>query len=301
MNDNNPFLDLLDKKSLLVGDGAMGTMLLKAGLEQGSCGELWNVERPETVAEIQRQYVDAGSDFILTNTFGGSPPTLAGHGLAERTEEINEAGVRAARAAAADYCLVIGDIGPSGALLEPYGDKSFQDLKEDFKRQASGLASGQIDAFIIETMMDINEVRCAFEAVREVSDLPIVISMCFKKAGDSYKTMFGTSAMDAARDMESLGAVVAASNCMVEIQEFIPIVKEMRQGTSLPIMAQPNAGQPRLEGEKAVYETTAEAMMSHVPDLVQAGARILGGCCGTGPEYIRLLRKWVDQANESKN
>ncbi|RJP31373.1 MAG: homocysteine methyltransferase [Candidatus Omnitrophota bacterium] len=293
---NHSFFQLLETRPLLVGDGGMGTMLLQAGLEQGSCGELWNVERLETIAEIQRCYVDAGSDFILTNTFGGSPPTLAKHGLAGRTEELNEAGVKAARAAADGRCLVLGDIGPSGEILEPYGDKTFDDLREDFKRQAAGLASGGVDAFIIETMMDINEVRCAFTAVRDVSDLPIIISMCFKAAGDRYRTMFGTSATDAAREMESLGAAAAGSNCMVEIEEFIPIVRQMREGTSLPIMAQPNAGQPRLEGDKAVYATTAEAMMPHVPALVEAGARLLGGCCGTTPDYIRLLRQWVDKS-----
>ncbi len=290
----NPFLQLLYDKTVTVGDGAMGTMLQEAGLEAGDCGELWNVEKPEVITEIQRQYVGAGSDFIITNTFGGSPPALAGHGLADRTEELNEAGVKAARAAAGDKCLVLGDIGPSGKILEPYGDISFDDLKRDFMRQVEGMKAGGVDAFIIETMMDINELRCAFEAIREVSDLPVVTSMCFKQSGDVCRTMFGTSAADAAKEMESMGAVIAGANCMVTIDEFVPIVNQMNEATRLKIMAQPNAGLPKLKQGVLRYDSTAEGMADWLPELINAGARIVGGCCGTTPEYIQRVRKWVN-------
>ncbi len=290
----NRFLQLLEKKTLLVGDGGMGTMLQQAGLSQGTCGELWNMDQPETVTEIQRRYVDAGSDFIITNTFGGSPPKLKAYGLDGRTEKLNEAGARVAKAAAGDSCLVLGDVGPTGEILEPYGTVSPDTLRNEFIRQVNGLVQGGADAIIIETMMDLNELRCACEAVLEVCDLPVITSMCFKEAGDSYRSMFGQSAAEAAKEMQAMGACVAASNCMVSFDEYVPIVQQMREGTDLPIMAQPNAGNPRVENGSTIYDQTPEEMLQKIPAIVKAGARIVGGCCGTNPEYIRLLREWID-------
>jgi len=291
------FEQLLNSKTIIVGDGAMGTLLQAAGLERGACGESWNLEKPDAVVKIHQYYVDAGSDFILTNTFGGSPTKLSVYGLADRAETLNAAGVRLARKAAGDRCLVLGDLGPSGSILEPYGNAVFADLKQQYQRQIRGLLDGGVDGFIIETMMDINELRCAFDAARELSDLPIVTSMCFQEARGVYRTMFGTSAADAAQTMEAMGATVAAANCMVEIDKYIPLVKQMREGTSLPILAQPNAGQPRLVEEKAVYDAKPETMMAWIPELVKAGARLLGGCCGTTPDYIRLLQAWATEYN----
>ncbi|HOE11124.1 MAG TPA: homocysteine S-methyltransferase family protein [bacterium] len=284
----------------LVGDGGMGTLLQSAGLPVGVCGELWNVEQAEKVVVLQRQYVDAGSDLLLTNTFGANPRKLSSYSLADRTEELNAAGARVARRATEDtQTLVVGDIGPSGAILEPFGDMEFNVLKEQFARQVKGLLDGGVDAFIIETMMDFGEVRCAFEAIRSLSDLPVIVSMFFdtdKQNPGQFRTMYGDTPAAICEKAESLGADVVGSNCGLSIDAYVDLATRFKEVTSKPIILQPNAGLGRpAENGTVIYDDPPERMATRVEDLFNNGATIVGGCCGTGPEYIRRVRRIADR------
>ncbi len=280
----------------LVGDGGMGTMLQAAGLPSGTCGELWNVDEPDKVTEIQRCYVEAGSDLIISNTFGGSPHKLNAYGLAKRTEEINAAAARnARRAVEGTESCVLGDIGPSGALLEPFGDMPFNQLNEDFSRQVSGLLDGGVDAFIIETMMDFNEVACAIEAVRGKCDLPIIISLFFnpdKQQPGQFRTMYGDTPASIVQKAEPLDVDIVGSNCGLAIDDFVELCKRFREATAKPLMMQPNAGLGHPdENGNVIYDDPPERMASRAGELYDNGATIVGGCCGTGPEFIRCVRE----------
>lgn len=284
----------------LVGDGGMGTFLQAAGLPAGSCGELWNVDESDRVVEIQRRYVEAGSDLLITNTFGGSPHKLAAYGLAARAEEVNAAAAAVARRAVeGTETLVLGDIGPSGAILEPYGEVEFEPLKAEYARQAKGLANGGVDAFIIETMMDFNEVRCAFEAIREHSDRPIIVSLFFdtdKRNPGQFRTMYGDTPAAVAEQANALGADVIGSNCGMPIDDFVELAARFREAEpNKPLMMQPNAGLGRPGEDGAViYDDPPQRMASRAGELYEAGVTIVGGCCGTGPDYIREVRKIAD-------
>jgi 5-methyltetrahydrofolate--homocysteine methyltransferase len=287
-----PFLQAVAQRVLL-GDGAMGTQLQQAGLEPGAPGEVWNVEEPARVRAIQQRYADAGSDLILTNTFGGNRSRLALHGHEARAYEFNLAAARLAREVMGEDRYVLGDIGPFGGFLEPLGDAERDDVVQWFDEQVRAFVEGGVDAFIIETMTALEEVECAIEAIRRHSKLPIVASMAFDKTQQgTYRTMMGVSPAQAATRMVQLGADIVGCNCGtgLDIHDYAQIVAEMRAAVDRPVMAQPNAGKPELTEQGIVYHETPAMMAGGVPALVAAGARIVGGCCGTTPEHIRLFR-----------
>ena len=293
-----PLLDTIIDHPLLA-DGAMGTQLFLAGLEQGGCGEAWNLTHPERVLAIQQRYVDAGSDCLLTNTFGGSRIMLARHGHAGEAAAINAAAVGVAREAFGGRPgYVIGDIGPFGGLLEPLGDAREADVREAFEEQARALVDAGVDAIIIETQTSLEELGLGLRAARDAGAPCVIGSMAYDvtRDGSTFRTMMGVDPERAAAFMQEHGADIAALNCgsgmdMIRARDA---VERYRKAVDLPIMVQPNAGQPVLVEMKLVYDETPVHMGRGVVPLLQAGARIIGGCCGSTPECIREFRRTLD-------
>ncbi len=287
------------RERVLVGDGAMGTQLQSAGLEPGGCGEAWNVECPERVVAIQKEYVNAGSDCLITNTFGGCRIMLDRHARGDDVRAINEAGARIARQAFGNRLgFVLGDIGPFGGLLEPYGEVTEASVRDAFREQADALVSGGVDAIIIETQTAVEELTIGLEAARAAGAPCVIGSMAFDVTTDQtdLRTMMGISPEDAAECMRQAGAEIIALNCGsgVNVRWAAKVVARYREVCPLPTMAQPNAGMPELENLQVVYRQTAEDMAAELPELLDVGANIVGGCCGSTPAHVSLFRKLID-------
>jgi 5-methyltetrahydrofolate--homocysteine methyltransferase len=288
-------LRLLAEGRLVVGDGAMGSQLIARGLPVETPGVLWNIEKPEVVEAVQREYVAAGAQYLLTNTFGGNAVALGRNGLAGRLEEINAAAVRIARRAAGRKAAVLGDMGPTGELLQPLGTLAEADARKAFAAQASALAAAGADGIFAETFDSTAELRVALSAAREACDLPLVASMMFKpeKSG-RYRTTMGEGPEKLAELAQELGCAVVGANCGQGIATMAGLVRQLAEMTDLPIVAQPNAGQPELVAGRTVYRQEASVFARHVPELFEAGAKIIGGCCGTTADHIRAIRRFAD-------
>ena len=290
------------RERVLVSDGAMGTQLMAAGLESGNCGEIWNVTHPERVLEIQRRYVNAGSDCIITNTFGGNGLMLKRHDHFEDLVEINRQAARIAREAFdGKEGYVLGDVGPVGGVLEPYGDLKVEDVREGVRMQIKALIEGGVDAIIIETQMDLNETQIGVEAALEFGAPCIIASLAYDRShdGSNYKTMMGIAPEKAAEHLSDIGVDVLALNCGTGVDMDIAerVVKEYKENADCFTMAQPNAGLPVLENLKAVYKQTPDEMVEPLDKLLAAGVNIVGGCCGSTPDHIRAIRQKVDAFN----
>jgi 5-methyltetrahydrofolate--homocysteine methyltransferase len=292
---------LLDaiKERPLVGDGAMGTQLMLAGLEQGGCGEAWNLSHPERVLAIQRRYVDAGSDCLITNTFGGSRIMLRRHGHEGDVAAVNKAAVTIAREAFGNRPgYVIGDVGPFGGLMEPYGEFTAAEVRAAFAEQCRALVDAGADAIIVETQTALEELGLAIEAAREAGSSCVIGSMAYDVTldGSTFRTMMGVDPERAAEFMQEAGVDVVALNCgtRMDMERARQAVERYRRATDLPVMAQPNAGQPRLVDMKVVYDETPAEMVAGVVPLLKAGAAILGACCGSTPDHIAAFRAAVD-------
>jgi 5-methyltetrahydrofolate--homocysteine methyltransferase len=288
------------RERTLLGDGAMGTQLMLAGLEQGRCGEAWNLSHPERVLAIQRRYVEAGSDCLITNTFGGSRIMLNRHSHAVDAAAINAAGVRIAREAFGDRPgYVLGDIGPFGGLMEPYGDFTEAQVRDAFGEQAQALVDAGADAIIIETQTSLEELRLGLIAAQEAGAPCVIGSMAYDVTldGSTFRTMMGIDPERAAAFMEEHGADVVALNCGtgMDMERARQAVVRYQRTTGLPIMAQPNAGQPKLVAMKVVYDETPGQMVRGVAPLLEVGTNIIGGCCGSTPDHIRAFRAVMDQ------
>ena len=293
------------RKRILVCDGAMGTQLHAAGLPAGECPEAWAFDNQDALKKIQSGYIKSGSDIIITNTFGATRSNLDKYGQGDRVHELNKAMAESAREVAGDDIFVLGDIGPFGGFIEPLGEYTVAQVMELFSEQVKGLLEGGVDGFIVETMSAKEEMECALKAVRQQSDLPLVASMAFDPvAGGEYKTMMGVSIKDAVETMISGGADIIGANCGITIVDMVNVISEMRKITDIPLIAQPNAGKPTMVDGRVKFCESPESMASHVPDLLDAGAKIvggccgtgtniIGGCCGTGPEYIKLVKEVV--------
>ncbi len=283
----------------LLADGAMGTQLMLAGLEQGNCGEAWNVDHPDRVLAIQRRYVEAGSDCLLTNTFGASRIMLNRHAHADDVTAVNAAAVRIAREAFGNQeGYVIGDIGPFGGLMEPYGEFTEQQVREAFREQADALVGAGADALIVETQTSLEELGLGLLAAREAGAASIIGSMAYDVTldGSTFRTMMGVNPERAAEFMIENGADIVALNCGtgMNMERACEAVARYRTVTGLPIMVQPNAGQPKLVAMKIVYDETPEQMARGVASLLDGGANIIGGCCGSTPNHIRAFRRAMD-------
>jgi methionine synthase I (cobalamin-dependent) len=293
MMNTPPLLQQLLARGPVLTDGAWGTQLQARGLAPGDVPDLWNLTHPDKVSEVARGYVAAGSQVILTNTFGANRFRLAEGGAADKVTEINEAGARISREAAGTRALVFASIGPSGKMLMT-GDVTEDELRAAFAEQAEALVHGGANGLVVETMQDLDEARIAVAAAG-ATGLPVVGSMVFDSGKDRDRTMMGTTPEQAAAGLIEAGADVIGANCGQGIAGFVKICarfKAVAQGR--PVWIKANAGLPRTKDGQICYETTAEEFASYVPALLEAGASFIGGCCGTSPEFIRALRQVLD-------
>lgn len=275
-------------QGLLIGDGAMGTTLSQEGHTPGRSLEVLNVEQPDRVRAVHRGFLEAGSDVLQSNTFQGSRPALERHGLGERTVELNAAGARLAREVAGERAFAAGSIGPTGRILEPYGDFDPAAARDAFAEQARALAEGGVDLLIVETMSAIEEGVLAVEAAVETG-LPVVASMAFDPNG---RTAFGVTPERAAAELSAAGAVVVGANCgTVSPAEMVEIIRAFRAMSELPLIAQPNAGRPQRTAQGVVFPEAPEAMAEAALRFRELGATLIGGCCGSTPAHLRAIAR----------
>jgi len=294
----HPLLHKLLVAQPVLTDGAWGTQLQARGLAIGEIPDLWNLTHPDKVAEVARAYVEAGSQIILTNTFGANRIRLAEGGCADRAKEINEAGARLSREAAAGRARVFASIGPSGKMLMS-GDVTEEELHVAFTEQAEALARGGADGLVVETMSDLEEARIAIGAAK-TTGLLVVASMVFDSGKEKDRTMMGTTPEQAAAGLIAAGADVIGANCGQGIAGFVPICARLKAASAgHPVWIKANAGLPEMHEGKATYAMTAAEFASYVPALLKAGASFIGGCCGTSPEFIRALRQTIDSTPRS--
>ena len=302
---SNTLLETIKERPLL-GDGAMGTQLQEAGLESGGCGEAWNLNEPERVVAIQRRYVESGSDCLITNTFGGSRIMLRRHMDNPDVVGINKAAVEVARRAFGDReGFVLGDIGPFGGLMEPYGEITRAEVDCAFVEQARALVEAGADAIIVETQTVLDEAGAAIAAAKAAGAPCVIASMAFDLTHETreLRTMMGTDPDEAAAFLEEAGADVLGLNCgtNIDMASAKAAVKRYQDCSGLPIMAQPNAGQPVLQNLKVIYNQTPDEMASQAADMFLAGVDILGACCGSTPQHIAGLRDRLNHFIETKN
>lgn len=272
-------------------DGAMGTMLQKYGLAGSECPDYCNVSHPDIVQRIHREYAEAGSEYITTNTFGASPLKLADYGLEDQVEAIAQAAVRNARAAS-PHIRVAGDIGPTGQFIRPLGDLSFDEAASNFYRLAKALADAGADCLIIETIIDIQEMRAALTAAKAACSLPVICQMSYSEDG---RTITGTDPAAAAILLDAMGADVIGANCSVGPDKLLEAAKQMARVTNKPLIIQPNAGMPVLDGNTTRFPLAPEDMAPYIARFAEAGVTFAGGCCGTTPAHIRAMREAMDR------
>jgi 5-methyltetrahydrofolate--homocysteine methyltransferase len=299
INGNRQRLQDAARERPLLGDGAMGTQLMLAGLDQGACGEEWNLTNPDKVLAIQRRYVEAGSDCLLTNSFGASRITLDRHGNGGKAVEINRAAVAIAREAFQGRPgYVIGDIGPFGGLLEPFGEFREDDVRAAFEEQARALVDAGADAIIVETQTSLEELLLGLQAAQRAGAACVIASMAYDvgRGGSTFRTMMGVDPERAAGFIEENGADIVALNCGsgMDMEHARAAAERYRKVTSLPVMVQPNAGQPKVVDMRLTYEETPEHMALGVAPLLDVGVCIVGACCGSTPEHIAAFRKAMD-------
>jgi 5-methyltetrahydrofolate--homocysteine methyltransferase len=293
-------LERLAAGTPLVSDGAMGTLLMDAGLKQGACPDAFSLTDPTALSKISGTYADAGADLVHTNTFGASPLKLAEYGLDHRTEDINRASVEAARAGVGPATLVSASVGPSGRVLEPYGDTSEAAVYESFHRQATALVEAGVDAITVETMIDLREAVLAVRAARAAGPaVPVLASMTFQETPRGFYTVMGTSVRDAAAGLLEAGADAVGSNCGNGIELMVLIARAFREATDRPLLIQANAGVPHVQDGVVRYPETPEDFAAAVPALVAAGVSVVGGCCGSDPSHIRALSGALKQGKSN--
>lgn len=286
------FARLINEKGPIILDGATGTNLMEAGMPIGVCPENWVMEHPDVLLKMQSEYVEAGSHIVYAPTFTGNRIKLEEYGLQDRLVEINATLVKLSKQAVDGKALVAGDMTMTGQQLFPMGELMFEELVEVYKEQARVLAEAGVDLFVVETMMSLQECRAAVLAIREVCDLPIMVTLTYNEDG---RTLFGTPPETAVVVLQSLGVDAIGVNCSTGPMEMVPLVEKMAEYSTVPLIAKPNAGLPELEGKKTVYRMTPEEFAEAGVTLVKAGAAIVGGCCGTTKEHIRALADAVRQ------
>jgi 5-methyltetrahydrofolate--homocysteine methyltransferase len=285
------FRALLDEGGPILADGAMGTMLFANGLQFGDPPELWNLEHPDVIRRIQRAYLEAGSRIVLTNTFGGNRLRLGLHGLQDRVDELNRTAailLRAEVRAAGDTALVAGDVGPSGEIVAPLGTLDYDEAVDVFREQAASLVAGGVDLIWIETMSDLNEMRAAIQGVRAASPgIALIATMTFDTRGH---TMMGVSPEEAVAHLDAWGVDAIGGNCGNGPDELIPVIAAMHAvAPDVVLVAKSNAGMPELVDMQAVYRASPETMAGTALEMRDAGARIIGGCCGSSPDHVRAM------------
>jgi 5-methyltetrahydrofolate--homocysteine methyltransferase len=293
------FLQRIQAGDILVSDGAIGTNLLARGLPRGLAAEAWLFEQPDSIQRLHQDFVEAGADILLTNTFGASPLRLASANLAQSVKMVNQRAVYLARQAAESanrQVFIAGSIGPSGQLLKPFGPLSEDQVFESIQEQASELVASDVDLVVIETQFDLNEATLAVKAVRAASgDIPLVCSFSYDRG---VRTMMGVSAAKMAQTLSELDLDLLGINCGHSLEHNLQALKELRAATELPIWFKPNAGLPKVDSQGSTYyELSPQEMGGHVGEWVQAGAAVVGGCCGTTPQHLAEIAKAVKSAS----
>lgn len=284
-------INAMHTTKVLIADGATGTQLQKAGLPAGTAPEAWNLSHPEEIVRHHQSYLDAGSDIVLTNTFGGNTLKLSMTSLANKVIEINTAAAKLARQATGQGKFVFGDVGPTGKMLEPLGTTSIQEAEDAFAVQIDALAKAGVDAILIETMSALEEAQSAVRAAKRVCTLPIIVTMSFDTKG---RTMMGVKPSQAVKVLWPLGLLAFGVNCGRTLTESFTAIQEII--STVPdavLMAKPNAGLPRLEGDQSVYDVTPDVMAEYAQKFVDVGVKIFGGCCGSNPDHIRAIAKKI--------
>ena len=273
----------------LIFDGAMGTMLISAGLEGGRAAETWILEKPEEITKVHQGYFDAGADIITTATFGGNPVKLKKAGLEKKTDEINEKAARLARQVAGKKRYVAGNIGPAGELLQPSGPLTVEAATESFAWQAGVLAENEADLFLVHTFFDVNESIAAIRGIQSVCDLPIFAAMTFQENPNGFATIMGNRVEPSMKALVDAGAAVVGANCSIGSDRMIFLAKKIRQAVSTPVMAKPNAGSPQIRDGRTFYTENAETFCENMHRIKSLGVEVIGGCCGSTPEFIRRI------------
>ncbi len=277
------------KTRTVIFDGGMGSMLIAAGLAPGERPETWNLEKPDAVAEVQRLYFEAGADVVHTNSFGASPVKLADRGLADQAARINRRAAEITRSVCPAGKLVAGDLGPTGKFLKPLGDLDPREAEESYRRQAEALLSGGADLISIETMYSLEETLAALRGVKSLGNVWVVASLTYNRTPKGFFTMMGDGVLKAAQALEDAGADAVGSNCSLGSAEMIELTAALRAATRKPILIQPNAGKPLAVDGAVVYQQTAAEFGAAGLRIKAAGADMIGGCCGTTPDFIKEL------------
>lgn len=290
-------LNLINKRTILL-DGGMGTELIKQGFPVGACPESWNLAQPEIIKNIHTAYFEAGSDAVLTNSFGGSKIKLASYDLDEKCYELNKAAAVLAKLVCPEDKFIGGSIGPTGKFLKPLGEHTEAEFIDAFREQCRGLVDGGVDFLLLETHYDLNEVRCGLQAARNIigAEINIFVTMTFNKTPKGFFTIMGTGFPQFAQAMEEFQIPVIGANCTLDSKDMADLVKVMREATSLPLIAQANAGQPQVASDGTVsYSQQLDDYIQYIPAMKRNGARIIGGCCGTDPLYIQHMAEILNQ------
>jgi 5-methyltetrahydrofolate--homocysteine methyltransferase len=289
------FLEKLNTSQILLGDGALGTELQKRGMPVGVCPEEYNILYPDIIRNIHKDYFEAGSDLVETNTFGANRIRLKFFDFENRVEEFNKAAVNIAKEVSGDQKYVAGSIGPIGELIEPLGTISESEAYDAFAEQAVSLEKAGADLLIIETMLALEEIILAVKAVKENTSLPVVSTMSFELGNSGLRTPWGVTIKNAIDCLTELNVDVIGANCGKGFDEMIMIIREMKTFTDKPLIAQANAGIPEWIEGFSVYKETPEIIAPKAEELIKAGVKILGGCCGTNPSHIKIMREIVNK------
>jgi 5-methyltetrahydrofolate--homocysteine methyltransferase len=288
-------LERLKQGDVIVGDGALGTMLMQRGLKHGDPPEGFNLTKPDVLEEIAALYLDAGAEIITTNTFGASPLRLRQFSLEEETETINLKAVEAVRKAVQERAYVSGSVGPSACMIKPLGETEPEEITANYRRQIRALLAAGVDLICIETMTDVAEAILAIEATRSLdSAIPVMATMTFGKTPQGFFTLMGSSVKNASGALERAGAQIVGSNCGDGMESMVGIAREFQKFAHVPVAIQGNAGLPVAEGTNLTYPESPEFVAEKARELLQLGVQIIGGCCGTRPEHIRAIRRIVD-------
>jgi 5-methyltetrahydrofolate--homocysteine methyltransferase len=278
-------LDLV-KERLVLLDGGMGTELIRHGFPQGEC--------PEIVKKIHLSYYDAGSDAVLTNSFGGNKIKLASHGLEDKCHELNFAAAQLASYVKPDGKFVAGSMGPTGKFLKPHGEYTEEEFEEAYAVQAKALTDGGVDFLLIETQYDLKEALCALRGAKESSSLPVFVTMTFNRNPRGYFTIMGNSVSQCVKEFEAQEVPAIGTNCTLNSADMVDLIKIMREATPLPLIAQANAGQPFFSSDgKVLYSQDVEDYVKYIPQMIKNGANLIGGCCGTNPDYIKRMAEII--------